>query len=89
MTIGNLYIGSNMLLLAYLIFGIIYCIYYWYRYYDHDYKKLKMTGDVEDGMACNLMIYIVIFWPICFVLDMFNLIKNLIKSIKNFSNNYE
>lgn len=78
MKIGNLYIGSNMLLLAYLIFGIIYCIYYWYRYYDHDYKKLKMIGEVEDGMACNLMISIVIFWPICFVLDVYMWIRNLL-----------
>ena len=37
-----------------------------------------MTGDVEDGMACNLMISIVIFWPICFVLDVYMLIRNLL-----------
>lgn len=80
---------SGIFLIVYFIIGVIYCIYYWYKYYDHDYKKLKLKGEVEDGMACNLMLIIIIFWPICFALDMFNLIKKLIKSIKKFSNNYE
>ena len=80
---------EKLIVLIYFIIGIIYCIYYWYKYYDHDYKKLKKECNVEDGMACNLMLMIIIFWPICFILDMFNLIKKLIKLIKKFSNNYE
>ena len=80
---------DRIFLIVYFIIGVIYCIYYWYKYYDNDYKKLKLNGEVEDGMACNLMLMIIIFWPICFILDMFNLIKKLIKLIKKFSNSYE
>ena len=68
---------ENLIVLIYFIIGIIYCIYYWYKYYDHDYKKLKRECNVEDGMACNLIICIIAFWPICFTMDIWNISKKI------------
>jgi len=74
---------TDQLSLIYFIIGIVYCIYYWFKYYNHDYKKLKMSGEVEEGMTCNLMILIIILWPICFLLDIFRIIENFINKHKN------
>lgn len=74
---------KSLFALIYFVIGIIYCIYYWFKYYNHDYKKLKMSGEVEDGMVCNLMISIIILWPICFLLDIFRIIEDFFKKIKN------
>jgi len=68
---------ENLIVLIYFIIGIIYCIYYWYKYYDHDYKKLKRECNVEDSMACNLIICIIVFWPICFTMDIWNISKKI------------
>ena len=74
---------KSLFALIYFVIGIIYCIYYWFKYYNHDYKKLKMSGEVEDGMVSNLMISIIILWPICFLLDIFRIIEDFFKKIKN------
>jgi hypothetical protein len=70
-------ITKNLIVLIYFIVGIIYCIYYWYKYYEADYKKLKLKDEVEYGMACNLMLSIIIFWPIYFLMDIWRVSKKI------------
>ena len=74
---------TDQISLIYFIVGIVYCIYYWFKYYNNDYKKLKMSGEVEDGMACNLIILIIILWPICFLLDICRIIEDFFNKLKN------
>lgn len=66
---------KELFTLIYFIVGVIYCCYYWYKYYDANYKKLKLKGEAEDSMACNLMLCIITFWPIYFGLDLYRVSK--------------
>lgn len=68
---------KNLIVLIYFIIGFIYWFYYWYKYYDSDYKTLKLKGEVEDGMVCNLMMLIIAFWPMCFIIDIWRMCENI------------
>ena len=61
MTLINFFVG------LYLFCGLITLIYVWNKDYKDQYTEAKNLGDVDDGMACLLMLYIFFFWPIFLV----------------------
>lgn len=60
----------------YILIGIIYTFYVWNKEYKKDYNELRKEGEVEEGMACMLLLVLVFTWPLKFILNLFKTKKS-------------
>ena len=60
------------IMLTYLIIGIALSCYWWNKTYRKDYEKSKASEEgVEEGMAVNHLLFMVIFWPIILACNLY------------------
>lgn len=64
-------------IILYFIIGIFVSIYFWKKDYEEEYNQLKENGECEESMAIILLLFILIFWPIKFIIELINYIRIL------------
>lgn len=79
----NLTFVYCFIVILYLLLGIIFCIYYWNKYYKKDYYEAKKTEICEEDMVGILLIIIELYWPFLFINEIFKIfINKIFKKIK-------
>lgn len=60
-----------MELLIYLLIGLVLSCYWWNKTYKKAYEEAKASNGVEEGMAVNHLLLMMIFWPIVLVCNLY------------------
>lgn len=54
----------NISIILYFIIGVLLSSYIWKRDYAKEYKIAKESDNVQDGMVCMFMLFLIVFWPL-------------------------
>ena len=58
---------STIISVIYIVVGLLCAIHWFEEDYGEEYRKAREEGEEEKGMACLLLLFMTILWPLIFV----------------------